>query len=81
MPHSLDTNKYSDLSENIMVVDKDKDFFELLRSVDVHATVFSGRGYYSFTHGVPTVFVDILNLMDGFPVTPEDFIKELEEIK
>jgi len=81
MPHSLDTKNYDYLSEKVVVVDKDQDFFELLRSVDVHATVFSGRGYYSFTHGIPTVFVDILNLMDGFPVTPEDFIKELEEIK
>jgi hypothetical protein len=81
MPHKLDTHDYSNLvCENIELVDKDSDFFLVLSMADVHATVFSGRGYYSLTHGTPTVFVDILHLCGGFPVSPEDFVEELKKI-
>jgi len=82
MPHKQDVHDYSSLvCENIELVDKDSDFFLCLSMADVHATVFSGRGMYSLVNEIPTIFVDLLGFCGGnFPVTAEDFVKELKKL-
>lgn len=84
MPHSQDDNNYDDLwNLGIILLDKDADFFEELRRADVHATVFSGRGYFSLTHGTPTLFVDLLKLVKpsaSVVQTPEEFVNTVNKI-
>jgi len=84
-PHSLDPANYDDLErENIILVDKNMDIDVLFRSTDVHATVFSGRGYYANVYDIPTVYIDIRDIVtvdSPFVVkTPEEFIEALEKI-
>jgi hypothetical protein len=84
-PHSLDSRSYDDLErDNIVLVDKDMDIEVLFRSVDVHATVFSGRGYYANVYDVPSFYIDVCDIVtvdSPFVVkTPEEFVEELEKI-
>jgi hypothetical protein len=83
-PHPFDDSNYDDLdSSGVIVVDTEEDVSVFLRSVDVHATVYSTSAVDALVLGKPSVFVDVLHLMKptGCIVgMPKDFVKKIQEL-
>ena len=81
-PHPFDVSDYSDLMEKgVVVLERDEaDVGVFLRSVDVHATVYSSCGLDALYWGVPVVFVDVCHLVKpgGCVVdTPQGFVERV----
>jgi len=67
-PHPRDTEDYSSLASynNIFVVDKFEDPYEIFKVVHIHSTAYSTCGIEALSFGVPNIFINI-----------EEFSKEM----
>jgi hypothetical protein len=90
-PHPRDVKTYCFQEKNILLIDRKKDIYPLLASVDIHMTVFSTTMMESFAFGVPNILVsseDIdvikLGIIDNettyFITTPAEMNQAIENI-
>lgn len=87
-PHPNDSNDYADMRySNIFVAHKYSDTYKILKSVDIHSTVYSTTGLESLAFGKPNIFIDTRKIYKKFDErgvyvvkTTEQFIEKLEHI-
>jgi hypothetical protein len=86
-PHPYDKTDYSNFKNynNITLIDKYEDIFELLHQVEVHSTVYSTSGLDAMALGKPNIFIDIYNLMKKTNTRyivkkPAQFVETLQNI-
>ena len=93
-PHPRDERNYDDMKkyENIFLVDKYEDFYEILKAVDIHSTFYSTTGIEALAFGKPNIFIDfgktsmkdMMNIVDNkssFIVSsPAQFVEKIQYI-
>jgi hypothetical protein len=86
-PHPYDKNDYSDMRnyDHIVLIDKYEDTYKLFLSADIHSTVYSTSGLEAIAFGIPNIFVDIFNMVQGtatpyIVVSPTQFTESVRTI-
>jgi UDP-N-acetylglucosamine:LPS N-acetylglucosamine transferase len=91
-PHPRDTKSYVFVEENILLIDRKKDIYSLLASVDIHMTICSTTMLEALAFGVPNILVaseelDIkeLGIVDNktsyFIKNHNEFVQTMKDIK
>ena len=93
-PHPRDWRNYSDLEnhENIFLVNKGEEIYEILKVIDIHSTAYSTSGLEALALGKPNIFIDVgkTTIEEYFPLvnnkssfivkSPKQFVQSLEYI-
>lgn len=86
-PHPLDNTDYSSLKNhnNILLIDKYEDIYDILKSVDIHSTVYSTSGLEAMAFGKPSIFIDIFGITNitnspFIVTTPTQFVETVKYI-
>ena len=74
-PHPFDTKNYDHFKkfDNVFVVDKYTNTYNLFKVVDVHTTVFSTSAIEALSFGIPNI---LLNVGDGYSENIKEIIDE-----
>jgi len=86
-PHPFDRTDYSSLKnhKNVLLIDKYEDIYNILKMVDIHATVYSTSGLEAMAFGKPSIFIDIFGITNitnspFIVTTPTQFVETVKYI-